>query len=286
MQSWPYPTLLADIGGTNVRFALAEEAGATPTDIAVLRTAHHPDLADAAATYLAGIGRDREAAPAGAALAIAAPADPARQKPVRLTNSAFTIDAAALARRIGLEAFWVVNDFEALAWSLPTLASADLDQIGPVAPSRDSTMAVIGPGTGMGCAGLLRDGTGWHTVAGEGGHVTLGGRTAFEREVLAAAAARADHVSAERLLSGTGLPLLYHAVAAVRGDEAANRPAPEPKDITAGATGGDPLCADVMTTFCSLLGVYAGNIALTFGASGGLLIGGGILGHVRELNGV
>ena len=145
-------------------------------------------------------------------------------------------------------------------------------------------MAVIGPGTGMGCAGLLRDGTGWHTVPGEGGHATLGGRTPLEREVLAAAAARADHVSAERLLSGTGLPLLYHAVAAVRGDDAANRPAPAPEAITAAATdGSDPLCVDVMTVFCSLLGVYAGNVALTFGATGGLLIGGGILGHVRGL---
>ena len=81
-------------------------------------------------------------------------------------------------------------------------------------------MAVIGPGTGMGCAGLLRNAAGWHAIPGEGGHVTLSGRTAFEREVLAAAAEQMDHVSAEKLLSGIGLPLLYRAVATVRSHDA------------------------------------------------------------------
>src|SRR5690606_13349370 len=103
---------LADIGGTNVRFAIAEAAGAAPSRVTVLRTADYPNLATAAAAYLADLGRDRTAPPAGAALAIAAPITEVRSGPIRLTNSAFTIDAAALGKRLGLQALWLVNDFE------------------------------------------------------------------------------------------------------------------------------------------------------------------------------
>jgi glucokinase len=142
-------------------------------------------------------------------------------------------------------------------------------------------MAVIGPGTGMGCAGLLKNAAGWHAIPGEGGHVTLSGRTSFEREVLAVAADQLDHVSAEKLISGVGMPLLYQAVATVRGHDATRLPAPH--EITARAIAGDALCAEVVATFCGLLGGYAGNVALTFGASGGLLVGGGIAGHIAEL---
>ena len=142
-------------------------------------------------------------------------------------------------------------------------------------------MAVIGPGTGMGCAGLLRNAAGWHAIPGEGGHVTLSARSAFEREVLAAAADRLGHVSAEKLLSGTGLPLLYQAVATVRGDGAATRPLPPARDITARALSGqEELSSQVVDTFCALLGGYAGNVALIFGAVGGVLIGGGVATHL------
>jgi glucokinase len=93
-----------------------------------------------------------------------------------------------------------------------------------------------------------------------------------------------DHVSAEKLLSGIGMPMLYRAVAAVRGDPAAQAPPPAPRDITAGAlAGNNPLCLEVVETFCALLGGYAGNVALVYGATGGVLIGGGIAEHVSPL---
>src|SRR5690606_7670715 len=104
------------------------------------------------------------------------------------------------------------------------------------------------------------------------------------REVLAAAAEQMDHVSAEKLLSGIGMPLLYRAVAAVRGHGAAEMPLPSPQEITAGAVAGnDSLSIEVVETFCALLGGYAGNVALTFGATGGVLIGGGIATHLGDL---
>lgn len=292
MSEWHYPTLLADVGGTQLRFAIAEHAHAAPCLVRVLRTDAHGSLTEAAQAYLALVGREGEAAspagpgsrPGSAAFAVATPVAAARLGPLRLTNLDFVVDGPDLLSRLGLAALWLVNDFEALAWSLPTLAVADLETIGPTMPSRSTTMAVIGPGTGMGCAGLLRDASGWHAIPGEGGHVTLSGRTGFEREVLAAAADQLDHVSAEKLLSGIGMPLLYRAVATVRGHEAAAQPLPAPKDITARAIDGrDALSREVVETFCALLGGYAGNVALTYGATGGLLLGGGIATHLADL---
>ena len=281
MDDWTYPTLLADVGGTRLRFAMAAGPHAPPVELQVLRTADFPSLTAAAQAYLATPGLRESVLPASAALAVATPVEAARAGPVRLTNSDFVIDGAGLRSSLNLAALWIVNDFEALAWSLPTLEADDMAVIGTVLPRRDATMAVIGPGTGMGCAGLLRNAAGWHAIPGEGGHVTLSARTAFEREVLAAAADRLGHVSAEKLLSGTGLPLLYQAVATVRGDGAAARPLPPARDITTRALSGqDDLSSLVVDIFCALLGGYAGNVALSFGAVGGVLIGGGVATHL------
>jgi glucokinase len=287
MDGWIYPTLLADVGGTNIRFAIVETAHAPPEHVRKLRTGDYAGLTEAASGYLRQVGRlsaGSAARPASAAFAVATPVAAARSGPVRLTNTDFTIDGRELIEKLGLEGLWLVNDFEALAWSLPTLRHDELQVIGPVAPAMDATMAVIGPGTGMGCAGLLRNASGWHAISGEGGHVTLSGRTSFEREVLEAAADHLDHVSAEKLISGVGMPLLYRAVARVRGHDIGHVPVPAPAEITARAVAGDdPLCAEVIATFCGLLGGYAGNVALTYGAGGGLLIGGGIVEHIVEL---
>lgn len=288
MNDWSYPTLLADVGGTQIRFAIAEAVHAAPGRIEVLRTADYRSLTEAARAYLALVGRDggvgKAPRPASAALAVATPAEAARAGPVRLTNLDFTIDGADLLAGLRLESLWIVNDFEALAWSLPTLAAHELIAIGSATPRRDATMAVIGPGTGMGCAGLLRNAAGWNAIPGEGGHVTLSARTPFERRVLATAADQLDHVSAEKLLSGIGLPLLYRAVATVRGNDAATQTLPTAREITTRAiAGGDPLSIEVIDTFCALLGGYAGNVALTYGAVGGVLIGGGVALHLVEL---
>jgi glucokinase len=264
MDAWPYPTLLADVGGTQIRFAVAAGVHAAPDHVRVLRTAEYRSLTDAALAYLALLEREvpghpahaaHPARPASAAFAVATPVAAARRGPVRLTNIDFVIDGAQLMSRLALAGLWIVNDFEALAWSLPTLAADELEVIGTTRPGFDGTMAVIGPGTGLGCAGLLRHASGWEAIPGEGGHVTLSGRTPFEREVLAAAADRLDHVSAEKLLSGIGMPHLYRAVAAVRGHPAASQPLPEPDEITAHAVAGtDLLCGEVVDTFCALLG--------------------------------
>jgi glucokinase len=137
-------------------------------------------------------------------------------------------------------------------------------------------MAVIGPGTGLGVAGLVRSGTGWTAVSGEGGHATLAPGDERESGILRLARRRFDHVSAERLLSGTGLPLLHELVAEVDGRPAGAAPA-STADIVAGALAGDAACNATVDVFCGWLGSFAGNVALCFGARGGVYLGGGIL---------
>lgn len=264
-----YPCLIADVGGTHVRFARVLEPGAGPTDIETVATADHATMALAAAAYRGSANTARPFR--GAAIAVAAPITHGR---IRLTNNAFTIDADTMRRDLELDTVQLVNDFEAQAWALPTLGDDDLVVLGERLPSRRATMAVVGPGTGLGCAGLLRAGGYWQAVPGEGGHVTLSAQTDLEAAVIAAARRVHGHVSAERLLSGIGLPVLYRALA-----EAGRRPA-DPAiataaDITEGAEH-DASLASTIDMFGALLGGYAGNIALSFGAIGGLLIGGGI----------
>jgi glucokinase len=140
-------------------------------------------------------------------------------------------------------------------------------------------MGVSGPGTGLGVAGVLpvRGQPGiWQTLCGEGGHVTLAGATAYQNEILRAARNVHAHVSAERLVSGIGLPTLRRAVAEVRGLRIEQELGSE-EIGTLGAASRDALCEQTMEAFCAFLGCIAGNLALTIGARGGVFIGGGIV---------
>ncbi|MBZ8140876.1 glucokinase [Rubrivivax gelatinosus] len=268
------PWLVADIGGTNARFALVDGASGVPRDIQRVRCADYPGPVEAAASYLAGqqaAAGAAWAAPRWAAFAVATPVGSDR---IDLTNSAWCFSRAESEAALGLDGLLMLNDFEALALSLPGLGPHQLRAHGPL-PSGQGTLAVIGPGTGLGVGGLLDTGRGWRAIAGEGGHATLAAADDFEAEILRVVRAEHEHVSAERLLSGIGLPLLYRALAQVRG-EAAQALAAE--DIgSRGADGSDALCAATLATFCAMLGGFAGNVVLTFGARGGLYIGGGIV---------
>lgn len=261
-----YPLLLADVGGTNLRLALKPAADAPIEAHRTLGTADFATLEAAIGHWLGEAGHL-----ARAAIAIAAPVEPG---PIRLTNTDFVIDADAIARRFGLADLRLMNDFEAQAWSLPTLSAGDYAVIGSRAPDASATMAVIGPGTGLGCAGLVRRGNGWMPLPGEGGHATLSAQSDLEAAVVARARAEHDHVSAERLVSGSGLPLLYRCLAEVRGE----RPdaAMDSGARISEAAARSPLAAATIDLFGAFLGGFAGNVALTLGARGGVWIAGGI----------
>ncbi len=268
------PLLVADVGGTNARFGWVERAGAPLTGVETLLCADFPRPQDAVLAYLNAY--QHGARPKRVAIAIASVISPG---PIKVTNSHWVLDRAEFARAVGITHVDVYNDFEAIALVLPHLGASDYRLLGASVPDENFAMGVIGPGTGLGVAGVvpLRGLPGrWQTVCGEGGHATLAGASAYQRDILRAAYSVYPHVSAERLVSGIGLPTLRRAVADVEGlTVGADLSAEEIG--TRGANRADPLCEKTMEAFCAFLGCIAGNLALTLGARGGVFIAGGIV---------
>jgi glucokinase len=267
-----FPWLVADIGGTNARFGLVHRAGAPVSDVRTLRCADYPDPATAALAYLDALaGGGARLQPRHACFALASPID---TDPVKMTNSAWLISRTGARAALGLDSLTLLNDFEALALALPRLAASDMIAIGSAAVDRTRTMAVTGPGTGLGVGICMPVGARWVALAGEGGHVTAAAADDFESDVLRVIRREYPHVSAERVLSGIGLPLLHRAVAEVRGRPVLQLGAEE-IGLRAIAQH-DPDCAATLDAFCAMLGSFAGNLALTSGARGGVFIAGGI----------
>ena len=256
--------LLADVGGTNVRFALAHGTRiGTPITLA---TQAHPDLPAALAHAMLAL-----CAPALHAVAVCA-AGPARDGRIELTNCAWQVSEAALRDATGVRDPLLVNDFTALAAALPALGRGDLRTLGGGAPEPGAARAVIGPGTGLGVSGLICGRHGEAYLSGEGGHVDLAATCAEEDRILAHLRTRFGHVSAERVLCGGGLEALYGAMHP--GTPGAPPRAP---DIAARAAAGDTAALACIRQFCAWLGAVAGDLVLTLGARGGLYIGGGIV---------
>ena len=264
--------LLGDIGGTHARFAL-ERPGLGLGDVAHLRTKDHPSLEAAILAFLAPVlDADR---PRCAALAVAAPILGDR---VALVNGPWSFSIAELRARFGLDQVAVLNDFEALAYSLPGLAAADVVPIGEGRAQPGAPRIVLGPGTGLGLGILVHTSSGPVAIATEAGHASLAAADDAEAEILAVLRRRFGHASAERALSGAGLVNLRAAVAEIAG--ATVEPL-TPEEITARARAGtDPLCAQALAAFLGLLGGFAGNAALMTGARGGVYIAGGIVGQI------
>lgn len=274
--SVPYadgPRLLADIGGTNARFALEFGPGHFES-IEVLACDDYPTLAEALLAYLVlPVVRERLTAPLRhAALAIA---NPITGDLVRMTNHHWEFSIEALRRTCGFDALVVANDFTALARALPHLGDDQKVQVGGGAPVPDTPLGLVGAGTGLGVSGLIPCKSSWTALLSEGGHVTFSPANETEVAILHYAWREFDHVSAERFLSGDGIVLLYRALASIEGVADEGLDAPE---ISRRALAGESaLCTRVIDTFCGMLGTVAGNLAITLGAQGGIYIGGGIV---------
>jgi glucokinase len=253
--------LLADIGGTNTRCALRDADGRIGP-VAAFRNAAYAGLAEVLEAFLGTAG----ARPARAAIAVAAPVG---CDEVAMINIGWRFSREALRERLGLRALHVLNDFAALAWALPVLGPADLAAVGGGAPATGGTRLVLGPGTGLGLAGLVAAGDGWVAVPGEGGHVTLPAQDEREEAVVRAVRARFGHCSAERLLSGPGLALLHETLHGGAGAA--------PEEIGRRFLAGDAAASATFAAFFALLGTVAGDAALTLGATGGVYVGGGIV---------
>src|SRR6266700_142148 len=265
--------LLADIGGTNARFAVLGDS--TISTIAYLAVNDHATFRGAVDAYLAklpDIGAIR-----AAIIAVAGVVESGRGV---LTNSSWVIDAAELRAHYGFSTARLVNDFEAVAWSLPHLAADRLRQIGGRQPLAGAPLVALGPGTGLGVAVNVPRGAGHIVLSSEGGHVTMAGSSLREDAVIGYLRQRFGQVSAERVLSGSGLENLYQALAALDGATPPNRPAAEITRV--GLDGSCPTSRAAIDMFCAMLGSVAGNLALTLGAKGGIYIAGGVLRHIPD----
>jgi glucokinase len=260
--------LLADIGGTTSRFALAGSDG-RPEHVRIHENDTAASLEAAITHYIEEIGVRPEAA----VLAVAGPID---GEEVTLTNRGWRFRCGELAKRFGLSKLRVMNDFEAIAWAIPRLSPADTRHLGgPRAPQR-GTKVVLGPGTGLGVAALVPVGDGWQVIPSEGGHAAFGPRAPDEIEVFARLFAEHGHISAEMVISGPGLVRLAHAV-----DPTAARRTPE--QVVAEAFAGEPSAMAAAELFVRFLARFAGGLALTFKAMGGVYVAGGVASRLGSL---
>jgi glucokinase len=270
------------VGGTNARFAWQDHAGAPLSTVDTLPCSAHATLAGAMRHYLE---RHHKAAPAECAFGIATAVAGDR---VAMLNHPWVFSISELQAALGVRRLVVLNDFQALALSLPVLASGELHAVGGGTPVPGATKAVMGPGTGLGAALLVPavPGRAAITVDGEGGHVTLAPTDDYEEQVVRRLHARFGHASGERALSGQGLENLHGAVCEVEGIPVPGLSAAQvTQRAVDSATAGpaDPHCKRTLALFFSLLGTVAGNYALSVGARGGFYLGGGILPRLGSL---
>ena len=267
--------LIADIGGTNARFALAEPRAELPLlddSVREFAVADFPSLADAAGHYLeqAGAHADR------GVFAVAGRID---GDEARITNHPWVISRRRTCEQLGFQDVHLLNDFAAQAMAISLYRSEDVVQIGgagwtPAPAGEPRTYAVLGPGTGLGVGGLVvRDGR-CYPLETEGGHVSFPPGTPEEIRILEILSAQFGRVSNERLICGPGLVNIHRAVCEMAGVDPGM---PEPKDITARAAQGDPLSMRTVDVFCAVFGAIAGDLVLTLGAWDGVFLTGGLV---------
>lgn len=269
-------TLVADIGGTHARFAIADLQDGAPTirDSQKFRAVDFETVRDAAEAYCEAVGER----PKRACFAAAGPTD---GDEVRFTNSLWRVRRDEIERPLGLDEFCLINDFYALARGVEFLPSQAFVDIKGGQPDPRAPILVVGPGTGLGQALLVPTDRGMHVVSTEGGHVTFAPRTDEEYEVMRFIAREHPRVSVERLLSGRGLVNIHRALCMI-----ANKPrvSLQANEITAAALDRSlPVATEATAMFCGLLGRVVGDAVLSTGARGGVVLGGGILPQIKDL---
>lgn len=269
------PVLVADIGGTNARFALAAIAG-DALSVGVMHTFRAEDyesIRDAADAFL-------EAVQERPALACFAVAGPITDAVVEFTNSPWVLDIEKTKRQMKLDRLLAINDFEALATSVRHLKTADFLEVKSGAGDPCAPILVIGPGTGLGQALIVPTGAGDRIIPTEGGHVAFAPYSEEEIEVLRFVQREHKRVSIERLLSGRGLVNIHRALCAIAGTPRISLQADE---ITRAAlTKEFPIAVRAVEMFCAILGSATGDAVMSSGARGGVVLGGGIIPKIRE----
>lgn len=263
---------VADVGGTNIRLARVTDTGVDNIIKYQCRDFGSIDLA---------IGQYFKDLPefsfTQGCIAIACPV---LGDQVVMTNHSWAFSQKALTHQLKLEKLFVINDFTAVAHSLPVLKGEQVVQIGEGTPKQDGNIAVFGPGTGLGVEHLTMTTSGWQTLDGEGGHVDFAPVDETDVVIWRYLQSQHDRASAEEVMSGRGLLNVYKALA-----ENANEPVAvnDPAQVTEKALSGEcPVCVRALTQFCRIMGSFAGNLALNMATTGGVFIGGGIANRFTE----
>lgn len=263
--------LLADIGGTNARFATVLRGSTKLEHIKKLKGHDYASIDAAIAVYLRGLPETVDL-PESACLAIAAPIEGDR---VTMTNLSWSFSVESLRNSLKLDKLLVVNDFKAVARSIPELDAQMLQPIGDSRPKAGAPAVVLGPGTGLGVSALVFAEAQPHAIQTEGGHIGFAPSDRVELKILERLWEKYDRVSVERLLSGPGLVNLYESLAAI--NQRSIEPL-SPESVTARALAGDCVdCEEALNRFFGILGSVAGDLALAVGAEGGVFIAGGIV---------
>ena len=264
------PALVADIGGTNARFALSHNNVVDPDSVQVLACNDYENLDAAFNAYLA----EQNATVTEACLAIAGPVN----EDIRMTNNHWAFNCKKMQETLGLSLFKVINDFTAQALALPQLKDSDLIKIGNGEGQEQAARLILGPGTGLGVAGLQKVGDHWLPLPGEGGHAAMSPVSDLDVAVLGELRKNADFIYWESVMCGAGLENLYRAHSALAGETKTLKDF----EITQQALAGEPLAEQTLKHFCELLGRCTSNAALTLGARGGAYIAGGIIPRFPE----
>jgi len=279
-----FPFLVADIGGTNARFGIAS-GEKDKNNRFIIEQQHVYQCAEFAKfetlfkTYLDSI--EAENAPQPIKHACIAIAAPIIGDEVSMTNLDWAFSIKDLSQQNNMQKVHVVNDFGALAYSTLYLQPHELKNIysNNVVSSISQTQsrAIIGPGTGLGVAGLINTHSGWHPVCGEGGHISFAPTDSFQFKVREAllSLSKINHISIENVLSGPGLVNLHQAICQANGEHRCTLTAIQVSERAAQKT--DENCIKALELFTKILGATAGDIALTMGAFGGVYLSGGIL---------
>ncbi len=263
-----FPILIGDIGGTNARFAILVDQDSTPVEFPNVRTADHATIDDAIRKAILDTTTVR---PHSTVLAIAGPVE---GDEIPLTNCPWVVKPRGMKATTGIADVVVLNDFEAQALAVVALGPEHMEKIGGGEPEPDAGRVVLGPGTGLGVAGLVRAFGRWIPIPGEGGHMDIGPRTPRDFEIFPHLERLDGRISGEQILCGRGLVNAYRAVAAASG---VTPRFTTPAEVTAAAlANSDPVAEEALAFFVTCLGRTAGDLALVFKSKGGVFLTGGI----------
>jgi glucokinase len=271
--AFPFPALVCDTGGTNVRFALVNEPGARLSDIVYLRTGDYPGLPEAIEAAVPKLAAKPRSA-------IACGAGPVVGRTLKLTNAPWLMDGPETARRIGLAQGLLLNDFEAQALSLPTIPEGWERRIGPLGFGSHGPQVILGPGTGLGVAALVEADGRFTPVSSEACHIDFGPVHPEEFELWPHLERAHGRITSESVISGAGLARVHRARMMAKG---APDPRVEPPAVTAGALA-NPTgeAATSLRLYWRIVARFAGDMAVTFVATGGLTLSGGVLPRVVD----